>query len=35
MKAMDPMSSFGTVIGKALAPLPSGRGMVPILLTLQ
>jgi hypothetical protein len=35
MKAMDPMSSFGAVIGKALAPLPSGRGMVPILLTLQ
>jgi hypothetical protein len=35
MKAADPARSFGAIIGKALAPLGGGRGVVPILLTLQ
>jgi len=35
MKAVDPASSFGAVIGKALAPLESGRGLIPIILALQ
>ena len=35
MKAADPARSFGAVIGKALRPLTSGRGMVPILVALQ
>jgi hypothetical protein len=35
MKAVDTARSFGAIIGKALAPLSGGRGVVPILLTLQ
>jgi hypothetical protein len=35
MKATDPASSFGAVIGKALGSQQSGRGLVPILLSLQ
>jgi hypothetical protein len=35
MKAADPQRAFGAVIGKALAPLPSGRGLIPILVALQ
>jgi hypothetical protein len=35
MKAMDTGRSFGAIIGKALAPLSGGRGVVPILLALQ
>jgi len=35
MKASDPSKAFGAVIGKALRPLPNGRGMIPILVTLQ
>jgi hypothetical protein len=35
MKAADPVQSFGAVIGKALRPLKSGRGLVPILVALQ
>lgn len=35
MKATDPLRSFGAIIGKALAPLPSGRGLIPIVVTLQ
>jgi len=35
MKAVDPMKSFGAVIGKALAPLAGGRGLIPILVVLQ
>ncbi len=35
MKAFDPIKAFGTVIGKALAPLHRGRSMIPILATLQ
>jgi hypothetical protein len=35
MKASDPLQAFGTVIGKALRPLQSGQGLVPILVALQ
>jgi hypothetical protein len=35
MKAADPMQAFGAVIGKALSSLPSGQGLVPILIALQ
>jgi hypothetical protein len=35
MKATDPMKAFGAVIGKALGPLRSGRGLVPVLVALQ
>jgi hypothetical protein len=35
MKAADPLRAFGSVIGKALRPLESGHGLVPILIALQ
>ena len=35
MKATDPARAFGAVIGKAMAPLLSGRGLIPILVALQ
>jgi hypothetical protein len=35
MKAVDPAKAFGSVIGKALRPLQSGRGLIPILVALQ
>jgi hypothetical protein len=35
MKANDPMKAFGSVIGKALRPLVSGEGLIPILIALQ
>jgi hypothetical protein len=35
MKATDPFKTFGTVIGKALRPLESGRGTIPILISLH
>ncbi len=35
MKADDPLNSFGSVIGKALRPLPAGKGFIPILIALQ
>jgi hypothetical protein len=35
MKAEDPSRAFGTVVGKALAPLREGRGLLPILVALQ
>jgi hypothetical protein len=35
MKALDPLKSFGAVIGKALRPLPTGSGLIPILIALQ
>lgn len=35
MKAADPFRAFGAVIGKALQPLASGRGLVAILVALQ
>ena len=35
MKAANATLAFGAVIGKALQPLAAGRGLVPILVTLQ
>jgi hypothetical protein len=35
MKAIEPARAFGAVIGKALAPLPRGRGLIPVLVALQ
>ncbi len=35
MKAGDPLSAFGAVIGKALRPLKEGQGLIPILIALQ
>jgi hypothetical protein len=35
MKATDPLKAFGSVIGKALRPLPAGKGLIPILIALQ
>jgi hypothetical protein len=35
MKADDPIKAFGSVIGKALRPIASGEGLIPILIALQ
>lgn len=35
MKAANPAQAFGAVIGKALRPLASGSGLIPILVALQ
>jgi len=35
MKASDPTRAFGAVIGKAMAPLDEGLGLIPILIALQ
>jgi hypothetical protein len=35
MRAADPLKAFGAVIGKALRPLSSGQGLVPVLVALQ
>jgi hypothetical protein len=35
MKAGDAVRAFGAVIGKAMAPLREGRGLIPILIALQ
>jgi hypothetical protein len=35
MRATNPLEAFGAVIGKALRPLASGRGLIPILVALQ
>jgi hypothetical protein len=35
MKADDPAKAFGAVLGKALRPLRSGQGLIPILVALQ
>jgi hypothetical protein len=35
MRAEDPRRAFGATIGKALRPLRSGTGLVPILIALQ
>jgi hypothetical protein len=35
MKATDPLKAFGAVIGKALSPCLEGKGLIPILVTLQ
>ena len=34
-KVVDPGGALGTVLGKAMAPLPAGRGVIPVLVTLQ
>jgi hypothetical protein len=35
MKADDPSRAFGAVIGKALAALATGRGLIPVLVALR
>lgn len=35
MKATDPLRAWGAIIGKALQPLASGRGLIPVLVRLQ
>jgi hypothetical protein len=35
MKAIDHSKAFGAVMGKALASLKEGRGLIPILVVLQ
>lgn len=35
MKATDREQAFGAVIGKALAPMGTGRGLIPVLVALQ
>jgi hypothetical protein len=35
MKATDMTRAFGAVLGKAMAPLESGKGLIPIIVTLQ
>jgi hypothetical protein len=35
MKAIDPLKAFGAVIGKALASLKEGKGLIPMLVVLQ
>lgn len=35
MRASDPERAFGAVLGKALAEHPKGRGVIPVLVTLQ
>lgn len=35
MKASDPLKAIGAVIGKALKPLASGKGFIPVLVSLQ
>jgi hypothetical protein len=35
MKADDPAKAFGAIVGKALKPIETGRGLIPILVTLQ
>jgi len=35
MKASDTGKAFGVIVGKALGSLSEGRGLIPILVTLQ
>jgi hypothetical protein len=35
MRADDPSRAFGTIIGKALAPLAGGLGLIPVLVALR
>jgi len=35
MRVADPLKAFGAVIGKALRPLQTGQGLIPILVALQ
>lgn len=34
MRATDPKRSFGSILGKAMQPLPEGRGVIPVLVML-
>jgi hypothetical protein len=35
MKASDARRYLGSILGKALAPLPEGRGLIPVLVALH
>ncbi|HEX8110670.1 MAG TPA: hypothetical protein VF516_23220 [Kofleriaceae bacterium] len=35
MRVSDPARAFGAIVGKALAPLASGQGLIPLLVTRQ
>jgi hypothetical protein len=35
MKAAEPNKAFGSIIGKALRPIGKGKGLIPILVSLQ
>ena len=35
MAAIDRARAFGSVLGKALQPLPTGQGLIPVLVSLQ
>jgi hypothetical protein len=35
MKAVEPWRALGSIIGKALRPLPAGKSLIPILIALQ
>lgn len=35
MKASDSLKAFGAVIGKALSPYDTGKGLIPVLVSLQ
>jgi hypothetical protein len=35
MKAADATRAFGAVIGKAMQPLPEGRGLIQVFVALQ
>jgi len=35
MRVGDPPRAFGSVIGKAIHPWETGRGLIPILIALQ
>jgi hypothetical protein len=35
MRASNRMKSFGAVVGKAMAPLQTGRGLIPVLVAMQ
>ena len=35
MKAVDPQRAFGAIVGKALAPMDAGTGLIPVLVALH
>ena len=35
MRVSDPAAAVGAIMGKALAPLGRGRGLIPVLLALR
>jgi hypothetical protein len=35
MEATEPEKAYGSIIGKALKPLPAGRDLIPIPVALQ